>query len=64
MKRQMTMIEASASIAESSPNPSSAIDPAASAAVIATAPSTVIQARLTHESALAWPISRSRSRSP
>ena len=53
MKRQITMIEASTSIAESKPNPSSAIDPATSAAVIPTAPSTVIQARLTHESVLA-----------
>ena len=38
------------SIALSSPNPINAIDDAAAPAVIATAPSIVIQARLSHDS--------------
>ena len=42
VKRQMTMIEASASIAESRPKPSSATEPARIAAVIAIAPSAVM----------------------
>ena len=42
VKRQMTMIEANPSIAESRPNPSSATEPARIAAMIATAPSTVM----------------------
>jgi hypothetical protein len=40
--RQMTMIEASASIAESSPNPSSATELAMTAAVMAIARSAVM----------------------
>ena len=53
MKRQITITDAIPSIAESIPNPSSATDPAISAAVIATTPSTVIQAKLSHDSAFA-----------
>ena len=41
------------SIALSSPNPIRAIDEAAAPAAIATAPSTVIQAKLNHDSARA-----------
>ena len=42
VKRQITITEASASIAESRPKPSSATEPARIAAVIAIAPSAVM----------------------
>ena len=61
MNRQITITDAIPSITESSPNPSSATDPAISAAVIPTVPSIVIQARLSHDNAFARAISRSRS---
>ena len=50
VKRQMMITLAKPSIAESSPKPTSAIEPATMPATIATAPSTVIQASDSQES--------------
>ena len=59
VKRQTITSEAKPSIALSSPKPTRAIDDATSPAVIATAPSTVIHARLSHDSSRARRASRS-----
>jgi hypothetical protein len=59
VKRHTITSDAKPSIALSSPNPTSAIDDATRPAVIATAPSTVIQARLSHERRRARRASRS-----
>src|SRR5207302_9515053 len=61
VNRQMTITDANPSIAESSPNPNKATEPATSAATIPIAPSSVIHARLNQDSAFARAISRSRS---
>ena len=50
VKRHTMITLAKPSIALSRPNPIKAIDEAAAPAAIATAPSTVIQARLSHDS--------------
>ena len=52
VKRQTMMAEANPSIAESMPNPTSAIDPARIPAVIAIPPSAHIHTRLSQESCL------------
>jgi hypothetical protein len=57
VKRQMMITLAKPSIAESSPNPTSAIEPAARPAAMATAPSTVIHASDSHESSRTRPAS-------
>lgn len=49
VKRQITTTLAKPSIALSKPKPTSAIDPAAAPAATPTAPSTVIQPRLSHD---------------
>ncbi len=55
MKRQMMITLAKPSIAESSPKPTSAIEPATMPAAMATAPSTVIHASDSHESSFTRP---------
>ena len=50
VKRQTMMAEANPSIAESMPNPTSAIDPATTPAMIAILPSAYIHTRLSHDS--------------
>ena len=50
VKRQMMIALAKPSIAESSPKPTSAIDPATMPDTIAIVPSAPIQARLSHDS--------------
>ena len=57
VKRQMMITLAKPSIAESSPKPTSAIEPATIPAPIATAPSTVIQASDSQESSRTRPAS-------
>ncbi len=54
----MMITDASPSIAESRPNPISAIEPATIPAPIATAPSTVIHASESHDSSFTRPASR------
>jgi hypothetical protein len=61
VKRQAITRLATPSIAESIPNPISAIEPAMMPALTATAPSTPIHARLSQESTFARPAARSHS---
>ena len=61
VNRQMTMMDAIASMPLSRPKPSRATDPATTAAAIATPPSMPIQARVIHDSVRARRASRSQS---
>lgn len=61
MKRQAITRLATPSIAESIPNPISAIEPAMMPALTATAPSTPIHARLSQESTFARLAARSHT---
>ena len=61
VNRQMTITLAKPSMAESIPNPTRATEPAITPAVTATAPSIVIQPRLSQDSVLARRIWRPRS---
>ena len=64
VNRQMTMMLARASMPLSRPNPSSATDPAITAAPIATPPSMPIQARVSQDSIRASRARRSQSADP